>query len=60
MTVTPEQLALFAAAMFVMVAPPGPFVAAIAARSVALGFASAAAMVAGGCVGSPGRQGSTQ
>jgi len=50
MTVTPDQLALFAAAMFVMVASPGPFVAAIAARSAALGFGSAAAMVLGGCV----------
>jgi threonine/homoserine/homoserine lactone efflux protein len=48
MTVTVEQLALFAAAMFVMVASPGPFVAAIAARSAALGLRSAAAMVLGG------------
>jgi threonine/homoserine/homoserine lactone efflux protein len=47
MTVTPEQLALFAAAMFVMVASPGPFIAAVAARSAALGFRSGAAMVAG-------------
>jgi threonine/homoserine/homoserine lactone efflux protein len=50
MTITPEQLALFAAALFIMVASPGPFVAAVAARSVALGFGSAAAMVAGGCI----------
>jgi len=47
MTVTLGQLALFAAAMFVMVASPGPFVAAVAARSAALGLRSGAAMVLG-------------
>jgi threonine/homoserine/homoserine lactone efflux protein len=47
MTVTPDQLALFAAAIFVMVASPGPLVAAIAARAASFGFRSGAAMVAG-------------
>ena len=47
MTITPEQLALFGAAMFVMVASPGPFIAAVAARSAALGFRSGAVMAAG-------------
>jgi threonine/homoserine/homoserine lactone efflux protein len=47
MTITPEQLALFAAAMFVMVASPRPFIAAVAARSAALGFHAGAAMAAG-------------
>jgi threonine/homoserine/homoserine lactone efflux protein len=47
MTITPEQLALFAAAMFVMVASPGPFIAAVTARSAALGFHAGAAMAAG-------------
>ncbi len=50
MTVTPEQLALFAAAMVVLVASPGPFVAAVAARSAALGFRSGAAMALGASV----------
>jgi len=48
MTITLTQLALFASALFVMVASPGPFVAAVAARSVALGLRPAAAMVVGG------------
>ena len=48
MTIEPSQLALFLAAFFVMVATPGPFVAAIAARSAAHGFRSGFAMAAGG------------
>lgn len=50
MTVTPEQLALFAAAMFAMVASPGPFVAGVAARAAALGFRSGAAMAVGASI----------
>ena len=50
MTVTLEQLVLFAAAIFVMVASPGPLVAAIAARSATFGLRSGAAMVAGASV----------
>ncbi len=50
MTVTPEQLLLFSAAMFVLVASPGPFVAALAARSAALGAKSGAAMAVGAAV----------
>ena len=48
MTVTLTQLLLFAAAVLVMVASPGPFVAAVAARSAALGLRPAAAMILGG------------
>ena len=48
MTVTLAQLSLFAAAVLVMVASPGPFVAAVAARSAALGLHPAAAMILGG------------
>lgn len=47
MTVTPDQLLLFSAAMFVMVVSPGPVVAAMAARSAAFGFRSGAAMAFG-------------
>lgn len=47
MTVEIHQLALFAAAMFMLVASPGPFVAALAARSAALGPRSGAAMAVG-------------
>ncbi len=47
MTATPDQLVLFAAAMFVMVASPGPFVAGVAARAAALGFRAGAAMAIG-------------
>ena len=47
MTVTLEQLALFSLAMFVLVASPGPFVAALAARSAALGPRSGVAMAVG-------------
>lgn len=47
MTVGLDQLALFAAAMLVLVASPGPFVAALAARSAALGPRSGAAMAVG-------------
>jgi len=37
LTVTATELALFAAALLAMVASPGPFVAALAARSAAFG-----------------------
>ncbi|MEM6487981.1 MAG: LysE family translocator [Pseudomonadota bacterium] len=47
MTVDLTSLGLFAVAMFVLVASPGPFVAAISARSAALGFRSGAAMSVG-------------
>ncbi|MBY8976642.1 LysE family translocator [Rhodobacteraceae bacterium NNCM2] len=50
MTVTFSELALFAAAMFVLVASPGPFVAALAARSAALGPRSGVAMALGASV----------
>lgn len=50
MTVAFDQLLLFAGAIFVMVASPGPLVAAIAARSAAFGLRSGAAMVAGASV----------
>ncbi len=50
MTVTFDQLALFAAAIFVMVASPGPFVAGVAVRAAALGFRSGAAMAVGASV----------
>ena len=50
MTVTAEQLMLFAAAIFVMVASPGPLVAAIAARSATFGLRAGAAVVAGASV----------
>ena len=48
MTVSPMELVLFAAAMFVLVASPGPYVAALAARSAALGQRSGVAMALGG------------
>ena len=48
MTIEFTQLALFLLAFFVMVVTPGPFVAAIAARSAAHGFRSGFAMAAGG------------
>ncbi|MEM0921694.1 MAG: LysE family translocator [Pseudomonadota bacterium] len=47
MTITLTELALFAVAMFVLVASPGPFVAALAARSAALGPRSGSAMAVG-------------
>jgi len=47
MSIEPSQLALFLLAFFVMVVTPGPFVAAIAARSAAYGFRSGFAMAAG-------------
>lgn len=47
MTVTLLELSLFALAMLVLVASPGPFVAALAARSAALGARSGAAMALG-------------
>ena len=48
MTIEGHQLLLLLAAFFVMVVTPGPFVAAIAARSAAHGFRSGFAMAAGG------------
>lgn len=47
MTVTLTELGLFAVAMFLLVASPGPFVAALAARSAALGKRSGTAMALG-------------
>jgi len=47
MTIEVSQLALFLLAFAVMVVTPGPFVAAIAARSAACGFRSGFAMAAG-------------
>lgn len=46
-----HQLALFALAFAMMVASPGPFVAAIAARSMASGFPAGAALATGGALG---------
>ncbi len=48
MTIEVSQLILFLLAFTVMVVTPGPFVAAIAARSAAYGFRSGFAMAAGG------------
>ncbi|MEM7670119.1 MAG: LysE family translocator [Pseudomonadota bacterium] len=50
MTVTVTELALFAMAMLVLVASPGPFVAALAARTAALGARSGTAMALGASV----------
>lgn len=50
MTVEWHQLALYTMAYFVMVVSPGPFVAAIAARSAAFGFRSGVSMALGGFV----------
>ncbi len=47
MTIDLYQLALFALAFATMVASPGPFVAAIAARSAAFGFRTGAMMALG-------------
>lgn len=47
MTVTLAELALFAIAMVILVASPGPFVAALAARSAVLGRRSGTAMAVG-------------
>lgn len=47
MSIELHQLALFAFAFAVMVASPGPFVAAIAARSAAFGFRTGAMMALG-------------
>ncbi|MEO1460175.1 MAG: LysE family translocator [Pseudomonadota bacterium] len=47
MTVTLLELAGFALAFFLLVASPGPFVAALAARSAALGLRSGVAMALG-------------
>ena len=50
MVVEAHQLALYAMAYFVMVASPGPFVAAIAARSAAFGFPAGVSMAVGGWI----------
>ncbi|MEM7506708.1 MAG: LysE family translocator [Pseudomonadota bacterium] len=47
MTVELHQLALYAVAYFIMVASPGPFVAAIVARSAAFGFRTGASLALG-------------
>ena len=47
MTIEWHQLALYALAYAVMVVSPGPFVAAIAARSAAFGFKSGVSMAIG-------------
>jgi threonine/homoserine/homoserine lactone efflux protein len=51
MTVTLEQLALFAVAFAAVIATPGPMAAAISARAMTFGFASGAAMAFGSVVG---------
>lgn len=50
MTIEPLQLGLFLLAFFVMVATPGPFVAAISARAAAHGFRSGFSMAAGASI----------
>lgn len=50
MTVTFTELGLFAVAMFLLVASPGPFVAALAARTAALGPRSGTFMALGASV----------
>lgn len=47
MTIEWHQLALYAMAYFIMVVSPGPFVAAIAARSAAFGFKAGISMALG-------------
>ena len=47
MTIEWHQLAFYMLAYFVMVVSPGPFVAAIAARSAAFGFKSGISMAIG-------------
>lgn len=51
MTVSTVDLTLFAAAFAVAIASPGPFAAALVARSVTFGFPSAAGMALAGVVG---------
>ena len=50
MSIELHQLALFAVAFAVMVVSPGPFVAAIAARSAAFGFRNGFAMALGASI----------
>ncbi|MEM6971672.1 MAG: LysE family translocator [Pseudomonadota bacterium] len=50
MTLDPWSLFLFAGAMVLLVASPGPFVAAISARSAALGMRAGTAMALGACL----------
>ncbi len=50
MSIELYQLALFALAFAVMVVSPGPFVAAIAARSAAFGFRNGFMMALGACI----------
>ncbi|MEM7211671.1 MAG: LysE family translocator [Pseudomonadota bacterium] len=51
MTIEWHQLALYALAYFVTVVTPGPFIAAIAARSAAYGFKSGVSLATGAWVG---------
>lgn len=51
MTIEWHQLALYALAYAITVVTPGPFVAAIAARSAAYGFRSAVSLAVGAWVG---------
>ena len=51
MTVEWHQLALYALAYAMMVAAPGPFAAAVAARSAAFGFRSGVALAVGTWIG---------
>jgi threonine/homoserine/homoserine lactone efflux protein len=51
MTVSTADLTLFAAAFAVAIASPGPFAAALVARSIAFGLPSAAGMAFAGVVG---------
>ena len=51
MTIEWHQLAFYALAYFVTVVTPGPFIAAIAARSAAYGFRSALSLAVGAAIG---------
>ena len=51
MTIEWHQLAFYALAYFVTVVTPGPFIAAIAARSAAYGFRSAFSLALGAAIG---------
>lgn len=51
MTIEWHQLAFYALAYFVAVVTPGPFIAAIAARSAAYGFRSAFSLAIGAAIG---------
>lgn len=51
MTIEAHQLALYALAYFVTVVTPGPFIAAVAARSAAYGFKSGVSLAVGAWIG---------